>query len=306
MDAMNLSTFSYDKYSRVSLPCAGESCCFLAEKMHKLNERVYDLYFSTIKRIVEMTAGSNYRPIGLILGTIMLDLIPAITAASRRILYQKNPVDYGLNAIKQEHQGHAPVILLHGRMGKWTDLAPLAFHLQKAHFSVFVMDLEESSCPSETDRKRINEQIECIQRLYQQTFNQSCPAIDLVGHSLGGDMALYTSFTSECSFIEDREKETLGDLKIHEGYQPESNPLVGRVITLGMPSNAIELAWAKAAGKAHLIFNVTAKYDVIMGKKECALAKELPDQVIEVPSGHLGMLNSTTYKHVESLLQKTE
>lgn len=246
----------------------------------------YSLYFKLVRRFIDLTTRYNCRPLGLAIGTVFLELSSAVNAVGRR-LYYKNPHHHGFNSFSHYHKGKSPVILIHGRLGRWSDLMDLALSLQCANIPVFLIKLENSSVPLESERRQINVEIIRIQTLYGAEFNEDCPRIDIVGHSLGGHLALYAAFTRQCSFIED------GTLKFTGN--PESNPSVGKVITLGMPTNACEIKWIWAAGKKCDIFNIVAKFDAIIGTKECAL---LPSQVMEVDAGHLGLLTMVTYLQV--------
>jgi hypothetical protein len=260
--------------------------------------RFYKAYFSFFKGWIDLSTYLKFRGFGLASGTIFLELNSALKAVRRRLKYLKDPIHYGLNQFNHEHQGKHPVILIHGRMGKWTDLMGLARRLQNAQIPVFLLTLQNSTYPSEADRTQINELVKEIRIQYFNRFNEAPPRVDLVGHSLGGDMALYTAFAVDCSYIEEKDFLTRGDLQLIKGKQPELNPFIRKVITVGMPSSSQELEWIKATGKERDLFNVVAKFDAVIGHKKSALSDLRPNHVFFVNSGHLGILNSNTYQQV--------
>ncbi len=252
-------------------------------------KKLYEVHYSLVKNFIHLATFCNCRPIGLAIGTLALELSSALCMVGRRLRYSKQPKHYGINHFRASHKGKNPVILLHGRMSHWVDLMDLALSIKFANIPVFFISLQNQH-PTESDRHRINEEVEKIQNLYREEFNEDCPLIDIVGHSLGGDMALYSAFAPGCSIIE------RGNLKFMS--EPQPNPPIGRIITLGMPTNSLEIDWIWAAGKKREIFNIVAKFDAIMGSKECALIHKKPKQVLEIDTGHLGILNMATYIQV--------
>ncbi len=279
-----------------------------AKSVTTLSEKVYTIYFQAVKNFIDLTTRMHARPFGLVAGTLLLEFAPAMKSTIRRLCYHKEPTHYGFNQFTPEHQGKSPAILLHGRMGKWQDVAALAEELKKAHIPVFLLNVKRSECISEQERTNINNEITRIQNLYTATFQEQAPAVDLIGHSFGGDLSFSTSFSIDSTTIDDSQPEILrrDRFQIMEGKNPTANPLVGKVITIGMPSDAKEVAWAKAAGTAHQLYNVVAKYDAIVRDKVSALGDEFPQNVLEVNAGHLGILNTTTYKHIVKWLSQGE
>lgn len=251
-----------------------------------LKRKLYQIHFNAIKKFIDWTTYWNCRPVGLAIGTLALELSTALCFIGRRLTYYKKPLQYGINHFKSSHLGKHPVILIHGRMSRWADLMDLALSIKSANLPVFVVSLDNQT-PSEDDRLHIHQEIKTIQTLYFEKFGQKCPPIDIVGHSLGGDMALYSAFTPCCSIIE------CGSLKFTEN--PKCDPSVGRIITLGMPTGSHEVDWISAAGKKDDIFNVVAKFDAVMGNKESALTSK---QIFEIEAGHLGLLSMATYIQV--------
>lgn len=251
-----------------------------------LKSKLYQFHFTVIKKFINWATYWNCRPVGLAIGTLALELSTALCVLGRRLTYNKKPLHYGINHFKTSHKGKHPVILIHGRMSRWADLMDLALSIKSANLPVFVVSLENQT-PSEKDRQHIHQEIKQIQRLYYEEFGELCPPIDIVGHSLGGDMALYSAFTPCCSVIE------RGNLKFTEN--PKCSPFVGRIITLGMPTSSNEMDWISAAGKKDDIFNVIAKFDAVMGNKVSALMHK---QIFEIDAGHLGLLSMATYLQV--------
>lgn len=273
-------------------------------RISDIRARIFVAYANSIRAFMDWTTEHKFRPLGLIFGTLFLEIAPSVKTAARRLLYSADPKTYGFNQFEQSHAKKRPVLLIHGRMGAWSDLAELASSLRTIGMPVFVISLNHST-PTEEDRRRIREFILDIRNQYRAKFPEGeLPVVDIVGHSLGGDMALYTSFTPNCSYIEEKDEATMGNLKMIKGSKVRSDATIGKVITIGMPSNSSELEWASLAGKSQDLFNIIGLFDVVMGHKECALEKHASwhKQCKKFEYGHLGLLNPETYQQVAEWL----
>jgi len=124
------------------------------------------------------------------------------------------------------------------------------------------------------------------------------PLVDIVAHSNGGNVALYSAFTEDCSYIDEQ-----GNLKFRSAL--EANPHIGKVITVAFPSNQTETKWMHEINKTNDLFNVNAKYDALMGYKKCALVEELPAHVEYIDAGHIGIVfNRTAHNRILQFLLK--
>ena len=244
--------------------------------------------------------------------------------------YRQNPSVYGLNQWNETNRHHRPVLLLPGAAGSWAYLGDLALALKNAHIPVFTIDLPLGS-PTEDMRKKIYDKIEEIRRLYPKpnqaieikpninlmekpslytiqeetptlrslhlnnrnpflrmaTIVDDPPLVDLIAHSNGGNIALYSVFTDHCSSIDQQ-----GQLKFRSELQ--TNPNVGKLITIALPSDQIETEWLREMNKLDDLYNINAKYDALMAYKECSLVKELPSHVQIVDAGHIGIVFDQT------------
>lgn len=280
---------------------AKEKVLAIKGKATTLSERVYQSYVNVIKAFVDLTTRWNVRILGLVAGTLLLEPKASACAFARRITFRKDPAEYGFNQLKPEHQGKQAVVMLHGRMGRWQDLANIGATILKAGTPVFMMSLEDSSKINENDRTRINNKLKEIQALYTSTFKIAPPQVNLVGHSMGGEMSILTALSEESVSIENIKEFPYQELQEKEGLQAKANPLVGKVITIGMPMDNKEVALYKTAKKLNDTYNLVAKYEHIV-RKESALQTELPDHVIEMNNTHLGMLNTETSQRIISIL----
>ncbi len=277
------------------------------KRITRMFYKIYDLHFRSVKRLIDYTARIKYRPVGLVLGTLLLEFGPSLRSAARRLRYRRPPHYYGFDLLRPEHRHKSPVLLLHGSMGKWSDVAALGHALKQAGIPVFVMNFLHAHNASEAERKRIYEKIEQIQLLYKETFNIDPPRVDLIGHSLGGMMALYCSFTPECCYIDESDPTTLrrDRLVMKEGQTPTRYPHIGKVITIGMPSNVLEVRWVLEAGNEQQLFNILAQYDAIIGDMEWSLKSTVPMNTFELNKGHLGVLSKAAFqKIIQWLTQK--
>jgi hypothetical protein len=124
------------------------------------------------------------------------------------------------------------------------------------------------------------------------------PLVDIVAHSNGGNVALYSTFTENCSYIDGE-----GNFKFR--CEPQANPHIGKVITVALPSNQTETNWMREINKINDLFNVNAKFDALMDYKRCALVEELHSHVEYIDAGHIGIVfKSSTYNRVLQFLLK--
>ena len=131
-----------------------------------------------------------------------------------------------------------------------------------------------------------------------RTILNAIPLVDIVAHSNGGKLALYSTFTQECSHID-----AGGNLKFR--VTPQANLHVGKVITIAMPSNETETDWMRQINKLDDLFNVNAKFDALMAYKKCALIEELPSHVEYIDATHIGIVfKQSAYQQILQFLLK--
>ena len=194
-----------------------------------------------------------------------------------------------------------PVLLLPGAAGSCEYLGDLATSLQRAGRSVFVIDVG-SGITTPEHLNRVHTKIAEIQQLYQSRHGGAPQQVDLVAHSMGSNLALAATYTPECCSIEDQNPDTLGDLKFIESVPKAINPHIGKVITIANPTTAEEFESLISAGKPeNQIFNITAKYDALMGHKTRGLPND--SHFTEFSAGHIGIVfQPPVFGEVERML----
>ena len=195
--------------------------------------------------------------------------------------YRKVPSEYGLELnFNMGHQGNRPVLLLHGAVGSWNYLGDLATSLQEKGYPVFVLNVG-SGMVTDAMRDDVYKKIDQIRENYFHALGTET-VVDIVAHSMGGNLAVAAAFAKEGSYIDAK-----GDLQFETGRVKKATSSVGKVITLAMPSNREEAGWMQEIGKIEDLFNIRAKYDALMGHKECALAES---HVLNIDAGHVGIV----------------
>ena len=130
-----------------------------------------------------------------------------------------------------------------------------------------------------------------IDEIRRLTNNRS--PIDLVAHSNGGNLALASAFTEECSFIDAQ-----GALEFRG--EPSAHPHVGKIITVALPTNRTELEWVRQINKENDLFNLNAQYDGLMGHKVCALDSQ---HHVTINAAHIGIVfQKNTHERLLELL----
>ena len=212
------------------------------------------------------------------------------------VKYRKEPHVYGFDGIQLEQRDHRPVLLLPGAVGSWPYLGDLATALRSANIPVFVINIGVG-LPNEAMRRAIFHKIQHIREMIASLgADKSTAVVDIVAHSNGGNLGLYSAFDDRCCTINDR-----GELIFVD--EPKANPFVGKVITVALPTNAEELNWMKQINKANNLFNVNAKYDALMSHKICALTNEYASQTMEISAAHVGIVfQNETHQQVINFL----
>lgn len=145
---------------------------------------------------------------------------------------------------------------------------------------------------------RTNRENETVSTTTDPTNSNAIPLVDIVAHSNGGNVALYSIFTEDCSSINGQ-----GELQFRCTRQ--ANPHIGKVITVALPSDQTETKWMREVKKINDLFNVNAKYDALMAYKKCAMVEEFPSHVEYVDAGHIGIVyNRETSSRILQFLLK--
>lgn len=245
------------------------------ETASTISATIYTLYFKAVKCFVEALSAMHLRPVGVSLGMLFSEFSTLAKASYYHLFrYTKVAQEYGLNQVIQDRP---PVLLLHGAAGSWSYLHDLAQSLKAEGFSVFVMSLG-SPHPTEEKREIILQKIEEIRDLYEVA-----PQVDLVAHSMGGYLALYSTLSQASTTIDDEK----GEIVCTQDQPLQIDERIGRVVTLAMPYDAKERDLLVQAGKVADVYNVLAEYDALMGHKACALDEEHA-QVVN--AGHIGIV----------------
>ena len=212
--------------------------------------------------------------------------------------YCRDPKEYGFDQFETVKHDHRPVLLLHGAVGSWSYLGDLAVALQAANIPVFVINLG-FGLPTEKTRRDVFEKIRAIRKFCAREGENGASLVDIVAHSNGGNLALYSAFTSECSFIDEQ-----GEFRFRD--VPQANGDIGKIITIALPCNAEEVHQMQQIGKENDLFNINAKYDALMSHKKCALVGALYSHAVEISAGHVGIvfLHSTSEQVIRYLLEK--
>jgi len=165
-------------------------------------------------------------------------------------------------------------------------------------YSNFNKKTGDKSCTDQTERQsvgtlqektstvkliRTNHEDETIRITTNSISSNIIPLVDIVAHSNGGNVALYSAFTEDCSYVDEQ-----GNLKFRSALQ--ANPYIGKLITVALPSNQTETNWMHEINKINDLFNVNAKYDALMAFKKCALNEEFSAHVEYIDAGHIGIV----------------
>ncbi len=182
-----------------------------------------------------------------------------IRAALYTVWYSKAPQSYGLDESSVDTQKRH-VLLMHGAAGNWRYMYDLSQYLTMRGIQVSVINTGGGEA-TEEKRALVARKIAEIRARYTKK-DMLPPKIDLVAHSLGGYLALFSAVQGG--------KIIQGELQ--ETTPVTSHPHIGKLITLAMPYNSAERQLLKKAGKIDETYNIIARYDALMGQKEIALA----------------------------------
>lgn len=250
---------------------------------------LYFIWYQLNKFVVDILQKHVSFAAGALFGTLVFEGYTIGKAAWYTwAKYRADPSTYGLNQWRTEERDRRPVLLLHGAAGSWSYLGDLAVALRRANVPIFVLNLGMGQVSNEM-RKKVYNQIEEIRSSYPRSTTNGqdggnrLPLVDIVAHSNGGNIALDSAFTETCSYIDEQ-----GLLQFRSA--PKVNPSVGKIITVALPSNAEETKWIRDAGKTSDLYNINARFDVLMAYKRCALAEERPSQVQSVDAAHIGIV----------------
>lgn len=221
-------------------------------------------YSNTIEGMVQFLFKNGWFWFGVVFGTILHEPWQVVKAS---FLYpfglKKQFQFYGMNPAAITGEQLRPILLIHGNLHNQSAWISLAKELKKAGIGpVFTLNLPSGNI-TDRDFALIGAKINQIKRLYQKEIT-----IDLVGHSRGGDLA-----------------GEIGDCIWKVGVN------FGKVIKIGIPftkGEIEELKWIHP-NFTERVLEITAKHDVLVGKRESFIPRKCR---LEVDTGHLGLLYS--------------
>jgi len=229
--------------------------------------------------------------IAAIYAMISLEL-PAVLPSFYEIAYAKSgtPETYGFKQISKDSLA-CPISLLHGAAGSWNYLEPLASKLKEEGRSIFPLDLGFGGNTVEK-RKLVLEEIQKIQKIFYEV-HQKETKVDIVAHSMGGNIAFSALFEESCCLINSEGEPNFLTNAIE-------NPNVQKVVTIAMPYEIAQVEKIQSIKKENKVFNILAQYDGIVGHKVSALEDS---QKIIVPAGHIGIVfDENVPKIIENFL----
>lgn len=226
----------------------------------------YCSYSGFIETMVQNLFKRGWFWFGVVFGTILQEPWEVVKASCVYPFGLKEPFQfYGMNpssiTIEQSHK--RPILLIHGNLHNQSAWLGLARELKGANLGpVFTLNLPSGTITGR-DFALLGEKIDRIKRLYQKEIT-----IDLIGHSRGGDLA-----------------GELGDSVSRAGVN------FGKVIKIGVPFSKREIEELKwiHPNFTERIFEITAKHDVLVGKRPSYVPSKCH---LEVNTGHLGLLYS--------------
>lgn len=225
-------------------------------------------HFHVVSGAVKTLNAVGLQAIGAMVGMLALEPGTLVKATKHSYWdYRGEPEQYQLDAYVAAAEKR-PILLLHGAAGSWNYMGDLATELKNKGYPVFVISLG-MGIPGEDERQRVMHKIEAIRNLYLNN-NEEAPRVDLVAHSMGANVALAAAFTPDTVGLVD------GSIThTHAIPGANANDYVGKVITLANPTEEHELEMFREALKAGDLYNITAKYDALMGHKTPALTERI-------------------------------
>jgi hypothetical protein len=296
-------------------------CSTTLKILRCLIQLIYLAWFTLNRCLVDLLKKHVSPFLGLCYGMLALEGHTLCKAAWYTIkTYRKKPYTYGFDCFNGKPNGAHPVLLLHGAVGSWSYLGDLAMTLKTANIPVFVMNLG-FGLPTDEMRANVFNKINDIRKAYvdvqlnysaekisdstmitpNSLSSNEIPLVDIVAHSNGGNLALYSAFTADCSYIDENNELKFRDV-------PRAHAHVGKIITIALPSNTDEVDWMRQVNKSDHLYNINAKYDALMGHKTCALTEELCTNATNIDAAHIGIaFQLSTYQQViEYLLHKID
>lgn len=232
--------------------------------------KVYETYIGAIKFLVD--AIRKYISSNLAGVTGMLLSEPHVIIKSIYQTYRKKPIEEQDEIFLRTNNCTRPVLLLPGAIKDTRYLSEFTESLKKEQLKVFTL---VTTGDNAKDKQAILNKIEEI--------CQKCVVdrVDLVGHSIGSQLAVYSAFTDETVQINEQ-----GELQAREGMKPTIDERIGKIVKIAYPSDQNELHLVQQADKENCLYNINAKYDVLMGHKPCAIKQTY--NVNNYPCGHIG------------------
>lgn len=248
--------------------------------IQSIRKTVYDGWFNINNHLGNLLRKHSFTTAAAIHGMFSLEIFTLVKVIWKTgVTYTKTPKEYGFETLP-ENSSKTPVLLLHGAAGTWNYMGDLAKSLSNEGIPVFVIDL--GSGPA-TDEKRntVHAKIKEIQNIYKQAKKEA-PQVDIVAHSMGGALAYVSAFDASCSSIDDA-----GSIQFSKNVEPKAAEGIRKIITIALPMDLAEVKQIEAIGKLDNLYNITAKYDLLVGHKTCGLETLLKEHSSQIETTHV-------------------
>lgn len=163
-------------------------------------QKTVDTYhFKAVSSIVEKCKSLSMPALGALSGLFLYEGFCLFKVAWTSFSYRKKPSAYGFCETSKENtnlsQNKKPLLIIHGALGDWRYLGPLAEEMKKTHH-VFVTTVPMSASDEEKTQFVKDE----IEKIYSKTQQK----VDLLCHSQGsyiGYTALFENETTENNHV---------------------------------------------------------------------------------------------------------
>lgn len=234
-----------------------------------------------IERIVQKLKKQGRGYLAALVATLCFEFKHVLKSARVYFHGKRRKFQYhGLNptTITKTQAAKNPILLLHGNyhnQSAWLELAQ-KIHKADPERPIYTLNMPVGYIVPK-HYTLINRKIKSIQRQYERWG--TIPPIHLIGHSMGGFLAQLIGLTR-------------GTLKHLNGIRHD----IGKIILLGSVFNEKQCKSFRPLQKnseyKNRIYQIDGKYDLLVDKEVRQTSTILPQNFLEVPCGHLGLLHS--------------